>query len=378
MSFKKINWAWAAVLSIVALAPGSLRADLKYEQATQVGGTLFEMMKKMPIIGKKLNMDSTEIHYFKGDASSTETFVNGKLTKGQVIRLNEEKWIEIDHAQKSYSVATFAEMRAKMEKAMQDLKKAQKEKSGEASDVTMTPKITVKDTGERKVINGYNTRHFILTMAMEVKDQKSGQTGTMETVTDLWTTKDVKGFEEQTQFYVRLAEKMGTMAFYREAMAGMQGMMADPNMAQGMAEMKKELAKMEGTPILTVMSIIMPGAPAGSVPPEGEKKQAEVDTPDANQAAKDAAEDSMTGQINKNIGKVFGGLGGFGRKKKKPEPQAEEKPQPAKPAPATEQSAGGTPEPAMKTTVELKSVENGSVSASIFEIPAGYKKTDFK
>ena len=314
---KKVYWAVIAGMGILLLLGGSVRADLKYEQATQVSGSLIEMLKKMPIIGKKMNMDSTEIHYFKGDAAATETFVNGKPTKSQIILLNEEKFVEIDHAQKSYSVATFAEMRAKMEKAMQELKKGQKEKTGEEADVSMTPKITVKDTGERKVINGYNTRHFILTMAMEVKDQKSGQTGTMETITDLWTTKDIKGFEEQTQFYAKLAEKMGAMTFYREAMAGMQGMMADPNMAKGMAEMKKELAKMEGTPVLTVMYINMPGMPAGSAPPEARQSKKEADTPNVSEATQDAAEDSMTGQINKNLGKVFGGLGGFGRKKKK-------------------------------------------------------------
>jgi hypothetical protein len=379
---KQQNRSAALFLFLLLLLPSPiLFAGLKYEQTTQLSGTMIETLKKMPLVGKKLSGDMAQALFFSADSMRSDTFLNGKLTRSEIIRLDKETMIQIDHERRTYSEMTFAEWKARMEKTMKELKS---EREGSA-EVTMTPKITVQDTGETMVIQGYDTRHYILTLSMEIQDSKNSQKGTMEMITDLWNTKNIPGFEEQRQFYTRYAEKIGTMAFYRDAAAAMSGMMQDANMARGMAEMKKEMEKMEGMPVRTVASIRMPGAPGSSAPQEPSQDSAAAQTPAAETpnitaAAKGAATESATSAMNRSISKAmggFGGFGGFGKKKKKPEPAPEEAAEQAPEAPAqTAAAPSGTSvplEPFMKTTTELKNVEKTSLSPELFQIPAGYK-----
>jgi hypothetical protein len=350
---------------------GPIQADLKYEQSTQVSGAMIEMLKKMPLVGKKMNMDTTSTHYFTANSMRSDTYLNGKPTKSEIVLLNQEQFIEIDHEKKSYTVLTFAQMRQQMEKAIQQMK-AQK-KGGEKPEATITPKISVKDTGETKTINGYLCRHMIVNMSMEIQDQKTGKTGTMDMVSDMWLTRDVSGFEEQREFYMRMAEKMGTLALSRDMMSGMGAMMQDPNATQGMAEMKKELAKMEGAPILTIVSMLMP---EGSMPPEAAQNQKQ--NPPANEqkpSVQEAASDSVVDQATAKVGKMLGGFGGFGRKKKTETP-----PKPAaapsstqEAAPSSQPAQPAEPQPFMKTTTEMRNFERSGISASLFAPPAGYK-----
>jgi hypothetical protein len=357
----------------------SLRADLKYEQATQVSGAMVDMLKKMPFVGKKMNLDNSSVHYFTSNSMRSDTTMGGKLTKSEIILLNQEQFINIDHEKKTFTVLTFAQMREQWEKAMQQMKESKKDRQ-EKPEATVTPKISVKDAGESKVINGYNCHHMILNLSMEIQDQKSGQKGSMDMVSDLWVTKDVQGFEEQREFYRRFAEKMGAMTYAREMMGMMGGMMQDPNASQGMTEMKKELAKMEGTPILTITSMMMP---AGSMPPESAQSQSKNEPPpDVGKEAKQSAEDSVVDQATEKVGKILGGFGGFGRKKKKPEPTPEKPPATAPASPNTSDSgqpaSAGNPQPFMKTTSEMKNFERGGLSSALFTAPAGYKQVDGK
>lgn len=374
----------------------TLRAGVRYEQTTQISGSMIEMMKRMPLVGKKFGGDLQQTSYYTADSSRTDTFQNGQLSKTEIVLLRAEKFVNIDHERKTYSELTFAEMKARMEKALQEMKKNRKEEA--AADVSMTPKIKVEDTGEAKTINGYPTRHYILTLTMEIQDKKSEQKGTMEIVSDLWNTKEIPGFEEQREFYRQMAEKMGSLDLYRGVTAAMAGMMQDPNMAQGMAEMKKEMSKMQGTPVLTISSIQMPGMPAGSIPPDAGAQgsastNTSADTPDVGKAvqdaAKESAEESATSTANKNakVGKVFGklgGLGGFGgfRKKKKEQPAEETAPPAAEKTEAAAEAQpapmAGKAEPFMKTTTELKNVEKVSLGADTFATPAGYKQVEEK
>ncbi len=378
--FSSNSWMKFGLLFLIGVFIAvPLCAGLKYEQSTQVSGAMVEMMKRMPFVGKKMNMDNSSTFFFTPNSMRSDTAMNGKLSHSEIILLNQEQFINIDHEKKVFTVATFAQMRQQWEKAMQQMKDSKKN-APEKPEATMTPKISVKDTGETKVINGFNCRHVIMNLSLEIQDQKSGQKGTMDMVSDLWVTKDVQGFDEQREFYQHFAEKMGAMTYAREMMGMMGGMMQDPNATQGMAEMKKELAKMEGTPILTITSMMMP---AGSMPPESAQSQSRNEPPpDLGKEAKDAAEDSAVNQATEKVGKIFGGLGGFGRKKKKAEP-APEKPQVSPPATAPASSgepttAAGSPQPFIKTTTETKNFERSGFPAEFFATPAGYKQVEGK
>ena len=110
------------------------------------------------------------------DKSTTSTYIKGdRLRQGStewhgidirvsIIQLDREQIVSLDHKKKTYSVMTFAEMKAQMEKAIAAAKSAAARTSlppkadPEKPDVKVEPKINVKDTGETKVINGFNTR----------------------------------------------------------------------------------------------------------------------------------------------------------------------------------------------------------------------------
>ena len=102
----------------------------------------------------------------KGDRRITTNDVNG-----QIVDLAEEKIYELDVRKKTYTVTTFADVRRRMEearkKAEADAAKAQ-EKPAEAppdqNAKEMEVDFTVKETGQRKTINGFDTRQAIMTI----------------------------------------------------------------------------------------------------------------------------------------------------------------------------------------------------------------------
>jgi len=99
-------------------------------------------------------------------------------------------------------VLTFEQIRQQMEKAMESIKNPNKNarKSPNEADLKLEPKISIKDSGETRVINGYNTRHMIVSVQLEKQDQKSkdkGSKSSFEMDSDLWLTKDIRGVEEQ-------------------------------------------------------------------------------------------------------------------------------------------------------------------------------------
>ena len=120
-------------------------------------------------------------------------------------------------------------------------------------------------------------------------------------------------------------------------------MIVTEQMKDAMDRMRKEGAKLEGTPVLTTMKI------ETVMSPEQAKAQAEGG-----------------GQPKMGLGGIAGGLGGmFGRKKK-----AEEAPKEGQPAAAEGPKNRST---FMTSTTELLDVQ-ASAGAADVEIPAGFKQ----
>ena len=168
------------------------------------------------MFGAKGLTKSTTSTSLKGDRMRKDQLDGVELTSSQIIQLDREQIVTLDHKKKTYTVMTFAEMKAQMEKAIAAAKSTpppQNQPAPEADkkpDVKVEPKINVKDTGETKVINGFNTRRVLLTVEMEGEDQKTKDKGAMGADTELWITKDVSGFDEQNQFYMKYAKAMAS------------------------------------------------------------------------------------------------------------------------------------------------------------------------
>jgi hypothetical protein len=360
-SFKKIL---SLCISAALMMPVCVTADLRYEETTEMKGGIMESLGKFAgMFGAKGLTKSTTSTSLKGDRMRKDQLDGQELTSTQIIQLDREQIVTLDHKKKTYTVMTFAEMRAQMEKAIATAKSAppQKQPAPQADkpDVKVEPKVTVKDTGETKVINGFNTRRVLLTVELEGEDQKTKDKGAMGADTELWITKDVSGFEEQNKFYMKYAKAMASPELVK-SLGASPGMGQDPRVAESAQAMRKKMEGLDGLAILTIMSFNLSGTPSE------ETKNQKTQT---NSTQKKSNEDRPPENMTEAIGKALGGFGGFGRKKKKEEPS-----QPTKSSPATTTTPDGKVSATLMTsTTELKSFAKTALDASLFDVPAGYK-----
>jgi hypothetical protein len=205
-------------------------------------------------------------------------------------------------------------------------------------------KVSVDATGKTRQINGVDTREMVLKMEMQSTDQKSGQTGALTINTDMWIAPSVAGYQEVRDFYRRMAEKIdwtpsGNM------------FMANPSVSKGMAGMSKEMAKLDGVPLLQLTTMGAAGQPAAGSTEAGAQQPAQRQPP--------VERPSLGGVLGGGLG-----LGGLGRKKQE------------QPAPAAADQAPSSPGSLLEMTTELSGFASASLDAAQFAPPAGFKKVE--
>src|SRR6202171_3883449 len=288
------------ILIALSCLPTCLLADFSYEQSTKItGGMMAGVMKFAGAFSKQAREALQSTVAIKGNR-----MFNGNKEHASVIDLDSETITEINFQKKTYSVMTFAEMKQAMEQAMQRAKDApkqqqqqQQQQPDQKSDVKTDFKLDIKNTGQSKEIHGLLAKETILTMQLEGTDQKTGNKGAMVVISDMWLTLNVPGYEEVRNFHRRMAEKM---AWTPDSMGAFMGR---PDMARAMENMRKEGAKMDGVPVLTVMKVT--GAGDGQLSGTSE-------TQTSSQHSKPQPKPDL-GSV---LGGKLGGFGGFGRQKK--------------------------------------------------------------
>jgi len=339
------------ILIVLACLPTCLLADFSYEQSTKItGGMMAGVMKFAGAFSKQAREPLQSTVAIKGNR-----MFNGNKDHAQVIDLDSETITEINFPKKTYSVMTFAEMKQAMEQAMQrakDAPKQQQPQQDQKSDVKTDFKLDIKNTGQSKEINGLQAKETILTMQIEGTDQKTGNKGAMVVISDMWLAPKVPGYEEVRNFHRRMAEKMA----WTPDSSGMNAFMSRPDMARAMENMRKEGAKMDGIPILTVMK--MTGAAEGQSSENSE-------TQTSSQQSKPQPKPDL-GSV---LGGKLGGFGGFGRKKK---PQDDSQAS-STPPPSETTSASGS---LIEMTTESSGFSSAPLEPSKFSTPAGFKKVE--
>src|SRR3954469_18561765 len=138
-------------------------ADFSYEQSSKItGGMMAGMMKMAGAFSKTAREPMTSTVLVKGDRMA-----HIGANRISVVDLKSETITDIDTQKKTYAVITFAQMAEAMQRMSE--KMAAKSKDEKAD---MNMKASIKETGEKKVVSGFNTKEVILTMEMEVTDQK--------------------------------------------------------------------------------------------------------------------------------------------------------------------------------------------------------------
>lgn len=332
----------SAALSVCLVSP--CFADFQYTETSKItGGAAVGAMKFAGVFSKdarQATQGSNSTISLKGNKLRRED----ALGMAEIIDLDGKQIIHLDNKKKTYSVMTFAEMRAQMEEARRKAAEQQaKHNKDQQAQVKIVPKIQVSAGNGNKTLLNYKAKEMKVRvdMLMESTDPKTqGQSANM------WVTSDafiapVKGYDEMKRFYMRLAKELDWVP---GAVLG-----ANPQIAPAMVEYRKTAANLDGMPLLSMVSVGMNGQPG------------------APQAAADDQKQQSSG--GNPITHSIGGL--FGKKKKKDDATQDD-------ASAGAPNSSAPSNSLMDTTVEVTSVSTSAVDAALFQIPQGYKQIPTK
>jgi hypothetical protein len=337
MNRLRLGMALALVgLLVTAAAAG---ADVKSTSKSQMKfeGMLGRMMGMFGGKAAKEGVVSTVA--VKGDRKATTTG-----DTAEIVDLAEEKIYELNLKDKTYRVVTFAEMRKQMEEARAKAEaEARKQRAAEGKKdpnaKEMEIDFSAKETGQRRMINGFDCRQVVITIAMHEKGKTLDQAGGMLITTDSWLAPRIAAMKEAMDFDMRYWKKLALDTALPSAEDMAQAFAMFPGLKDGMARLEKEKVNMDGTAIETITAM------------------------QSVQTKEQAAQKQDDQQGGSPAGGLGGMLGRFGKKKEEP------KPADAQPKAAADSDTRVT---IMTTTNNLLSVST-SVSADEVAVPATFK-----
>jgi len=249
--------AAVVILLLVLAASPAIRADVRSEEKSKIEftGMLGRMVNLFGGKGAKEGTVSTVA--VKGNRKATFND-----TTGQIIDLGEEKIYELDMKKKTYKVATFAELRRRMEEAKaraeQNAQKEQpRDKAAEPAPKENNVEIDfdVKDTGQKKVVNGFDAHQVVMTITVREKGKTLEENGGLVLTADEWLVPRIPAMKEVADFDIRYAQKLyGPMIAGASAQDMAAAAALYPMMAPAIAKMRAEGVKMDGTPVMTVLT----------------------------------------------------------------------------------------------------------------------------
>jgi hypothetical protein len=287
------------------------------------------------------NKPQTQTVYVQGNQQRTDhTNDKGELTTSNIVDLDREVFINVNHKKKEYSETTFAEWKAMFEKMKGE--GGGKAKEQPKSDFKVEFDVKVDRTNERQTIAGYEAQKAILTMKAKGEQQSSagapGASGSMIIVSNHWLAKDVKGYEEMQAFQRAFAQKIGLQFSEAGAQDFMKALsQMNPEMVKSMEKLAEEGKKLEGFALRTETSFETEGGAPTTA----------------------GASQSNTQEMPSSVGGLLGGLG----KKMAKKPQ--------------EGEASGK-NVLFESTTETLELKTGTLKADLFGPPAEYKRVEAK
>jgi hypothetical protein len=331
------------IAGILVLPCSTLLADFSYEETSTItGGAMASMMKVAGVFSKQAREPIHSTIALKGNQ-----MMHRSANNGSVIDLDAQTITTIDFQKKTYSVMTFEEMKQMLEQMSEKMKQNDKGQ--------MDFKVSADNTGKTQSVAGYDTKELILKMEMQATDQQSGQSGSMVITTDMWIAPEVPGYGEVRAFYRRMAEKIAWTP-------GGNMFMTRPDVGKGMAEVSKEMAKLDGIPVLRCM-IMGAGGQPGAASTGGQAPAAACDQ--SNPQAQSQPKPSLGGAL----GGALGGRFGLGRNK-----SSQSDDQSAGQSGSANGSAGSGSLLEMKT--EMSGFSSNAVDSAQLSVPAGFKKVE--
>ena len=333
----------ALFLTLALAAPA--HADVKKEERNQVAfsGMLGRMFNLFGGRSAKEGVVSTVA------VSGDRKMMTSGDNNAQIVDLREEKIYELDLRRKTYKVTTFEEIRRQLreaeakarEAAARESKDEQPQKQSNEKAKELEVDLDVKNTGQTKTINGYDTRQVVATITVREKGKKLEDSGGIVMTVDTWLTKAVS-LKEIVDFERRYWEKLAAgqvSAVNAQQMATAMAMF--PGLKEAFARLSKE--DFGGTSIQSTTTI-------DSVKSAEQMKQ-------------QASGSSASSSESANPASIGGAIGGFMRRRQQQKEQ--------------ETPAAATANPARSTFMTinnevLKIATN--VTATDVAMPEGFKE----
>lgn len=281
-----------ALALVFAFAAMPLHAEVKKEERNQAtfSGVLGRMFSLFGGRAAKEGVVSTVA--VSGDRKMTTTGDNS----GQIVDLREEKIYDLDLRRKTFKVTTFEELRRQMreaeQKARDSASKDPKEEQPQQQGKEMEIDFDIKNTGQTKTINGFDTRQVLATITVREKGKKVEDSGGLIMTVDTWLTRAVS-LKEIADFERRYWEKLAgpISAVDMQQMATAMAMF--PGLKDAFARLRRE--NFDGTAIATTTTVDSVKSP------EQMKEQ--------------AAQSTETSSPTSVGGAVGGAIGGFMRRR---------------------------------------------------------------
>jgi hypothetical protein len=294
----------------------------------------------------------------KHDASSMKMTgaVGGFLSKfagemGSDVITNIEKDVvwTIDHKNKVYTESSIALPKEKEKE--EPAPRSQKDKEEKPKVRVVRSEISVKETGEKKTINGFECSRYIVTWLVETENIETKERSKTTMTNDLWNTPETKEIrtlqKEEMEYSKAYMKKLGLEVSPEDArklgMSAVAGQFGEDEQAmrQRLKELQEKMSKIKGYPIITTVMW-------------------EMETSGTSRPAKDesARKESEDVDVSGGIGGLLGSLAKRSVKKKAAES-------------AKESEKDGNV--LFEFSSEVKRIEVSSIPSSDFEVPRGYK-----
>ena len=278
-------------------------------------------------------------------AGKSETTTITRIDKGVIWTLDAKK--------KTYVESPLAGFDLDEMEGVQGADASEEIDEGEEPRVKVTrSEFQVKKTGAKQTINGFACEEYLMTWLVELQDLETKEKTVNTMNTNLWTTPETPAIKklqaEQKAFSKAYMKKLGInispdeMQQFGMGAFAMASGASDEELAKGFEKFKKEMAKVKGYPIRTVVDWSTEGG--GPAAPE----------------AGEEPEDSGGFSIPTSKDDLLGGLGSMvsGAVSKK----------------VADSTKPDADEPFFSSTTEVKAISTDTVPAGVFDIPSGYKR----
>jgi len=344
------------------------------------------------------NMSGTTTTVISGDKSRTESELQlqSKLVRMfargaagphvDIVRLNEDTIDHLEVNKKEYTETTFAQMRAQMQKAMDQANSKPTKEEPKPTNVDDSkcewsdPKADVKKTGEKGTFAGYEAERLMITASQACKDKDTGSVCEFVLSLDEWLAPKFESSAEALKYQRAYAQKLGlgTASTSKDISERAQAMFGR---YKGIwTEVGNKTKDMKGYPVKTSFSFAVGGPQC-----KGDKNQSS----DSTQNSGSNSNSDSNSNSNSNDGtptspaamasQIGGKLAGmFHKKSDNPPPADSNTGAPAAP-PAASASASALPPgmtPLITMSSELVSVTTSAVDPGVFQVPADFKKVD--